>query len=205
MHLAASNAFRCADCARALLSGGARLCVTDRSGVTPRQLQPELVEEQRRLIYDALARIATSAFLSVIPQSSGDTSGDALSIGARFFKRLGSDYSKQKRSKDSASDYGPSTQNRDRTSSLTSARSRWSLNFRFSASPPPNSYREESMCEMEHSCRSSDPERVSFINFTFCIQSMCCICLEKFCYLFKPNRLLSICRVREATQSLLFD
>ena len=167
LHLSASVDFQSWECALALIEHGAKVHVTNKYGQAPADLSPDLVKEQARLLSDTLFQSVPVAGGRQLGSTS-DLRAGSERLGSRLLKRWNSDRhsetskgrgSRSRRSRESRGDGdrddrdgGPE---RERTSSVSSTKSRWSFNFKFSQSPP-----QSHLDDIEMESKSADPEKV---------------------------------------------
>ena len=215
LHLAASLHFQSWPCATALIEHGGKVHVTNKQGITPCDLSPDLAQEQIRLLSDTLLLTAvlrgghaagdgagnsgagswghrhqrhasgrSSAASSSIERrrealstasSRLQKAGDPLArtdssgkLSSRLFRRFNSHHShhgghdsrrantdrhKRKTSWDRGCDY---LSDRERSSSVTSLRSRFSISFGKRSTSPPLALLDD----FEMDTKSLDPEKV---------------------------------------------
>ena len=188
LHLSASVEFQSWECAVGLIEHGAKVYIPNRYGTTPAELSPDLTKEHIRILTDTLINtILSTRLLSTDIQqqakrrSHKDHSGCHKSISgsdgwsilsAKLRKRRSYHYinsealvrkasARKERSREGSvgrSDLLSTGSERERTSSFSSTRSRFSFNFanKHSTSPPPSNIEDSEM-----DSKSTDPERVS--------------------------------------------
>ena len=169
LHLAASVDFQSWECALALIEHGARVHKVSRHGLAPSDLSPDLVREQSALLADTLLQATVHArqALGLPPEADPRHPEHLVGIGAKLLKRWNSENhsgktktkeSRKQREASHCKDYfGDGSELRERTPSVSSNKSRWSWNFRFSSSPP-TSHTED----IEMDPRTVDTEKVRF-------------------------------------------
>ena len=187
LHLSASVEFQSWECAVALIEHGAKVHIPNRYGTTPAVLSADLTKEHIRILTDTLINtiLSTRLLCADIQQQSGSKkhsprdyikshSGSEgwSTLSAKFRKRRSSHCinaealvrkasTKDKRQREGSfgrSDLLSTGSDWERTSSLSSTRSRFSFNFanKHSTSPPPSNFEDSEM-----DSKGTDPERVS--------------------------------------------
>ncbi len=191
LHLSASVEFQSWECAVALIEHGAKVRLSNRYGTTPADLSPDLIKEHTRILTDTLINTILSTRQlseeiqqgcrgSKVPNDAGTRkshssaplsakfrarrSSHFISVNTEALSRKASSTAKEKRTREGSvgrTEFLGIGLDRERTSSLSSTRSRFSFNFankQPSTSPPPTSNAEDST---DMDSRPTDPERVS--------------------------------------------
>ena len=170
LHLSACVEFQNWECAIALIEFGARIHIRNKHGLSPSNLSPDLINEQRKIIHDILQHIPQNlddfSFISepnakgigyhLLRKGSEKLKG-VIGVGGGLKHGRGSG-NKQKR-KISVDRVSITEKCSQRSVSISSLRSKFSFNFRFSSSPQPSHTDEFS--DMDTTSRNMDIERVS--------------------------------------------
>lgn len=161
LHLSACVDFQSWLCAVILLEYGAQVHAVNRFGVSPFQLSPDLQKEQLKIVEDNFHVLHQDTKASNSPEGV-TIAPEHSKFVARWFRKTQLHNKKHRVNansieKDENSTITYSAIERDRASSVSSNKSKFSLSLRFSLSPPPSQAEE-----LEMETRSPEPDyRVS--------------------------------------------
>lgn len=123
LHLCTSCDFRNPDCTLVLIEHGAKIQMSNKYGVTPCDLYPELANQQKRVLQEALS---CTLQLGIVEPISGNSSAEHTQHShhnfGRFLKRLSSEskHYRHKKSSLGASEDSVNKASRERVSSISS-------------------------------------------------------------------------------------
>ena len=154
-------------CAVALVENGAQIHLPNRFGITPFNLSPDLAKEQKRIISESFQALSKDNSC-VTPQDSVKIAPEHSKFVARWFRKTKLRH-KQNRAASQQIERDPesttySAIERDRASSVSSNKSRFSVSLRFSITPPPSQIED-----LEMESRSPDLDFKVGSKFALCI------------------------------------
>ncbi|ELT88361.1 hypothetical protein CAPTEDRAFT_195646 [Capitella teleta] len=160
LHLSACVDFQSWLCAVALLEYGAQVDAVNRFGVSPRHLSPDLQKEQQRIVDEHLFVLTRDSIRETPGSEEGvELASEHSKFVARWFRKAHINHNKKNRThangieRDAESTTTYSAIERDRASSVSSNKSKFSLSLRFSLSPPPSQAED-----FEMDSRSPEPD-----------------------------------------------